>query len=431
MEHIDFSILPTGQLIDKLDSILIQLTQHSSKRAYCDSNTNTLRWVEDTYMLLTARRLAEVIINGLQSDDKTDEYTFSYLAAAKLFHADKLGWELYSTDYVNPPSPHERVPFLPWLDQDVSVDSMLSEDKLNRYTLIHELIDKLSNCTHLSLLTIRGYIDSFSRSHYLLQVQKAQRDYNEAKDRCKSSEWEDRKLKMKNENIDNLKANHFGKFFYDYAAYPDKRYSYALINNFPHASIQYIEEGVTNIFSKMEEFCYLQALYCLLHDEDPIPPEYRKQEPAPQPETNTKQKNKNTAPTQSHDNYTPEERKEIINCYKGLAGFMGIDTHWITVIFKPNDDNLWAAIKADGQEHLMHPDRPDGTNITPLLNLLGVLSRIGKLEKRPAEYYQKLSTNFPYLKKEKINQLVKNGSRKKSPRKLAIIIEECLDNLIN
>ena len=89
MEHIDFSVLPTGQLIDKLDGILIQLTQNSPKRAYCDSNTNTLRWVEDTYLLLTAQRLAEEIINGLQSDDTTHEYTFSYLSAAKLFHAAK------------------------------------------------------------------------------------------------------------------------------------------------------------------------------------------------------------------------------------------------------------------------------------------------------------------------------------------------------
>ena len=203
----------------------------------------------------------------------------------------------------------ERVPFFPWLDQDVSVDSMLSEDKLNRYTLIHELNDKLSTCRNLSLLTIGGYIDSYSRSLYLLQVQKAQRDYNEAKDRCKSTEWEDRKLKMKNENIDNIKVNHFGKFFYDYAAYPDKRYSYALINNFPHASIQYFEEGVTNIYSKIEEFCYLQALYCLLHDEDPIPPEFRKQEPAPQLEKET-QKADSTAKKKEPDNYTPEERKK-------------------------------------------------------------------------------------------------------------------------
>ena len=151
MEHIDFSVLPTGQLIDKLDGILIQLTQPSPKQTYCDSNTNTLRWVEDIYLLLTAQRLAEEIINGLQSDNTTLEYSFSYLSAAKLFHADKLGWDLYATNYVSPSSLHERVPFLPWLDQDVSVDSMLSEDKLNRYTLIHELNDKLSTCRNLSL----------------------------------------------------------------------------------------------------------------------------------------------------------------------------------------------------------------------------------------------------------------------------------------
>ena len=427
MEHIDFSVLPTGQLIDKLDGILIQLTQHSPKRAYCDCNTNTLRWVEDTYMLLTAQRLAEGIINGLQSNNTIHEYTFSYLAAAKLFHAGKLGWELFATNYVSPSSLHERVPFLPWLDQDVSVDSMLSEDKLNRYTLIHELNDKLSTCRNLSLLTISGYIDSYSRSHYLLQVQKAQRDYNEAKDRCKSTEWEDRKLKMKNENIDNIKVNHFGKFFYDYAAYPEKRYSYALINNFPHASIQYIEEGVTNIYSKIEEFCYLQALYCLLHDEDPIPPEFREQEPAPQLEKET-QKADSTAKKKEPDNYTPEERKKIINCYKGLAGFMTIDTHWITDIFKPNDDNLWAAIKADGQTALMHPNRIDGTNIAPLLNLLGVLCYTKKLSNKPSSYYNKLSEQLTHLDKNRIASLVKNGNRKEL-RGLANTIKKRLDKM--
>lgn len=427
MEHIDFSVLPTGQLIDKLDGILIQLTQPSPKQTYCDSNTNTLRWVEDIYLLLTAQRLAEEIINGLQSDNTTLEYSFSYLSAAKLFHADKLGWDLYATNYVSPSSLHERVPFLPWLDQDVSVDSMLSEDKLNRYTLIHELNDKLSTCRNLSLLTISGYIDSYSRSHYLLQVQKAQRDYNEAKDRCKSTEWEDRKLIMKNENIDNIKGNHFGKFFYDYAAYPDKRYSYALINNFPHASIQYFEEGVTNIYSKIEEFCYLQALYCLLHDEDPIPPEFRKQEPAPQLEKET-QKADSTAKKKEPDNYTAEERLKIINCYKGLAGFMTIDTHWITDIFKPNDDNLWAAIKTDGQTPLMHPNRIDGTNIAPLLNLLGVLCYTKKLSDKPSSYYNKLSEQLTHLDKNRIASLVKNGNRKE-PRGLARTIKNRLDKL--
>jgi hypothetical protein len=427
MEHIDFSVLPTGQLIDKLDGILIQLTQPSPKQTYCDSNTNTLRWVEDIYLLLTAQRLAEEIINGLQSDNTTLEYSFSYLSAAKLFHADKLGWDLYATNYVSPSSLHERVPFLPWLDQDVSVDSMLSEDKLNRYTLIHELNDKLSTCRNLSLLTIGGYIDSYSRSHYLLQVQKAQRDYNEAKDRCKSTEWEDRKLKMKNENIDNIKVNHFGKFFYDYAAYPDKRYSYALINNFPHASIQYIEEGVTNIYSKIEEFCYLQALYCLLHDEDPIPPEFRKQEPAPQLEKET-QKADSTAKKKEPDNYTAEERLKIINCYKGLANFMTIDTHWITDIFKPNDDNLWAAIKTDGQTPLMHPNRNDGTNIAPLLNLLGVLCYTKKLSNKPSSYYNKLSEQLTHLDKNRIASLVKNGNRKEL-RGLANTIKKRLDKM--
>ena len=107
MEHIDFSVLSTGQLIDRLDGILIQLRKYSPNAAYSDSNTNTLRWVEDTYLLLTAQRLAEEIINGLQSDDTTHEYTFSYLSAAKLFHAAKLGWDLYATNHVSPSSLHE------------------------------------------------------------------------------------------------------------------------------------------------------------------------------------------------------------------------------------------------------------------------------------------------------------------------------------
>lgn len=425
MEHIDFSVLSTGQLIDKLDGILIQLKKYSPSAAYSDSNTNILRWVEDTYLLLTAQRLAVEIINGLQSDDTTHEYTFSYSSAAKMFHAVNLGLKLFKTPYFST-SYNERKPFLPWLEQeDYSVDSFLSADnKLNRYTLIHELNDKLSTCREISLQIIEEY-HMYSRTTCLLQVQKAKREYNEAKDRCRSSEWEDKKLMMKNDNIDKLKANHFGKYFYDKVDDTDRRFHYALVDCFPSATLKIDYDKETNLYEIITEFYYLQALYCLLHDEDPTPPEFREKTSQQEKETQLT----DTTDTQKEpNNYTPEERQKIIGCYTGFAKIMELDTHWITDIFKPDDDRLWAAIKADKQTPLMHPNRTDGTNISPLLNLLGVLCRTGKLEKGSAEYYNKLLTNFPYLTKGKINPLVKNGSRD-NPRKLASIIEKRLGNL--
>ena len=107
---------------------------------------------------------------------------------------------------------------------------------------------------------------------------------------------------------------------------------------------------------------------------------------------------------------------------------MTIDTHWITDIFKPNDDNLWAAIKTDGQTPLMHPNRNDGTNIAPLLNLLGVLCYTKKLSDKPSSYYNKLSEGQPHLDKNRIASLVKNGNRKE-PRGLAITIKKRLEKL--
>ena len=173
---------------------------------------------------------------------------------------------------------------------------------------------------------------------------------------------------------------------------------------------------------ELQEYCELRASWLLLNNEtstffdDHEETEKETQQPVP------------TTPPKEPDNYTPEERKKIIDCYTGLAGFMGIDTHWITVIFKPNDDNLWAAIKADRQIPLMHPNRNDGTNIAPLLNLLGVLCHTKKLSNKPSSYYNKLSKQLTHLDKNRIASLVKNGNRE-DLRGLANTIKECLDKL--
>lgn len=174
---------------------------------------------------------------------------------------------------------------------------------------------------------------------------------------------------------------------------------------------------------ELQEYCELRASWLLLNDETSTffdNPEETEEE--------TQQVDNTTSPKKEPDNYTSEERLKIINCYKGLANFMTIDTHWITDIFKPNDDNLWAAIKADGQTALMHPNRIDGTNIAPLLNLLGVLCHSGKLSDKPSSYYNKLSEQLTHLDKNRIASLVKNGNRKE-PRGLARTIKKRLDKL--
>ena len=174
---------------------------------------------------------------------------------------------------------------------------------------------------------------------------------------------------------------------------------------------------------ELQEYCELRASWLLLNDETSTYFDDHEE-----PEEETQQVDNTTTPKKEPDNYTPEERQKIIDCYTGLAGFMGIDTHWITVIFKPNDDNLWAAIKADRQIPLMHPNRNDGTNIAPLLNLLGVLCHTKKLSNKPSSYYNKLSKQLTHLDKNRIASLVKNGNRKE-PRGLANTIKECLDKL--
>lgn len=437
MEHIDFSVLSTGQLIDKLDGILIQLTQNSPKRAYCDSNTNTLRWVEDTYLLLTAQRLAEEINHktiqiGTLIEEKGKNNIHSALCdfpliwAAKISHALNLVWELHSNyPYKNIPTPNEIQPFFTWLKQYIPDDSTLTVDI---GVLLTELFNTLNECDGYTTTIISSNYRAYYYLNCILEVLKAQRDYNEAKDRCKPSEWEDKKHQLKNENLDKLKANHFGKHFIDYADNPDLRFHYALVETFQDAASQYIEDDrETDISEKIHEFYYLQALYCLLHDEAPLPPEFREPEELSQPEIETPQAD-STAQKKEPNNYTLEERQKIIDCYTGLAGFMGIDTHWITVIFKPNDDNLWAAIKADRQIPLMHPNRNDGTNIAPLLNLLGVLCHTKKLSNKPSSYYNKLSKQLTHLDKNRIASLVKNGNRE-DLRGLANTIKECLDKL--
>ena len=173
---------------------------------------------------------------------------------------------------------------------------------------------------------------------------------------------------------------------------------------------------------ELQEYCELRASWLLLNNETSTYFD------APEEALEETQQPDSTLLTHKNDNYTPDERQKIIGCYTSLAGFMGIDTHWITDVFKPDDDNLWAAIKADRQTALMHPNRTDGTNIAPLLNLLGVLCNSRKLSDKPSSYYNKLSEGQPHLDKNRIASLVKNGNRKE-PRGLAITIKKRLEKL--
>jgi len=406
-------LLHICQEIADYDNYLI-----SYKHAHEDEHTQTLDFIKYCYLNLTASNLATEAEKYLNMTS----WGFCLNEAAIYSHA----WDIIQKKTIigdnvllSIPSADRQKPFLEWLGINQPYDTL--------FDVTWTLAKILDDCMNNIIFNLNNYCTCFIPSSFFSAVQHAKQDYNEEKDRCKSSDWEDKKLMLKNENIDKLKANHFGKYFYNKVYDTDTRFKYALVDRFPLAASQYIaDDERTEIFDKIEEFYYLQALYCLLHDEDPIPPEFREKTTS-QPENETQQTDTPTPPKEP-DNYTTEERLKIINCYKGLAGFMTIDTHWITDIFKPNDDNLWAAIKADGQTPLMHPNRPDGTNIAPLLNLLGVLCYTKKLSNKPSSYYNKLTEQLTHLDKNRIASLVKNGNRKEL-RGLANTIKKRLDKM--
>lgn len=428
MKHLELDNLSLDQLADKLINLVSPIQGFRLQRVD-DENIAALRWAEDIYRMKSATSVAMKIIEKLepiQSSSDIAPWDIDDSILAKLYFGCNETY-FYTTA---PLSPTETLPHLvSWLNESESNFIWTARGGYES-NISYRLSDCLNKCSQAATDIVRTLLHGEYYRRCLLETEKAKRDYREEKDRCKKAEWEDHKHKLKNENIDKLKANHFGKYFYDYATYADRRFIYALVECYKHAAIGYLKErGVSrsfDIYQIIDEFFYLQAMYCLLHNEDPVPPCFRKQDqPAAASSPAATAAEEGQQPTVS-----PEERKRRLDLYVALAQTsMKLPDDVlqdIRKVFDPGNEKLWGKIAADRQNPIPYTDN-DHTNLTPFFNLLGVLIRKGlpEGEKRIA-LLDKLPNNFHSDNKVAIKTAVTNGSRKK-PKPLARSIEHRLD----
>lgn len=421
MKHLELDNLSLDQLVDKLIVLVSPLQGFLLRKEEDDENISALRWTEDIYRRKTAARVAEEITSRLVRHDSPVMVSDQTLAKIFLGCSNSV---IYNPLIKPRPSGEVMLHLYAWLNEDEpGINNAYIAIPNAQYEYASNLVECEKTAIHLVHIKIPTY-----EYRCALQIENAKRDFREAQDLCKTTEWEDRKLTLKNENLDSLKANHFGKFFYEEITFPDSRFHYAMETCYGIAAAEYLKEDLkTNIPKKIDDFFYLQAMYCLLHDEDPVPPCFREQSqpvPASSPAATAAEENQQpTVPT--------EERKHRLGLYIGLAQTsMALRDNILQAIrkvFDPGNESLWDKIAEDRQNPLPYTDH-DHTDLTPFFNLLGVLIRKGLLPKGKewTAILDKLPNDFHSKNKDAIKTAVTNGSRTE-PKPLARSIEHCLD----
>lgn len=232
---------------------------------------------------------------------------------------------------------------------------------------------------------------------------------------------------LQKKNYDELEDNLLGRKYLDIIAvnnYSSENNYWIIDNHFYCLLFDYISEVIlenpdtmnSDLDNVMDQFTGLRAEYFALNGKSSTSPEY-------DVDTDIIE-NKKEKPNINNDYAPIEVRREMVKVYTKLAGEIGIDTEYISQVFKTDDEPLWDAINKSrmGKKHDGFPYQ--NVKLVPFLALIGVLKKQKKIGGMK-EYVNKINAGFD---KDAAYQICKDCSQS-DPDKRPQLAEEIIYRL--
>lgn len=223
-------------------------------------------------------------------------------------------------------------------------------------------------------------------------------------------------------NTQNLNQNLFGREFILHLDEPAVKRNQFIIRNI----LPIIKEDIgqrdgtqpIDYTQELRNFALHYGIYCLLHDEEPWCENLLQEDKGEENKKVIAEKREASEP------FPQLVREEMVNVYTKLAGEIGIDTEYISQVFKTDDKKLWDAINESrmGKKHDGFPYQ--NVKLVPFLALIGVLKKQKKIGGMK-EYVNKINAGFD---KDAAYQICKDCSQS-DPDKRPQLAEEIIYRL--